>query len=81
MSESFTSEKGTTVVEFDASEPFGEVLSAGMTCLSNDSCAVLYKKITDFCDSPAGWDQATKDYHKQLDELAAFRCEKTAGRP
>jgi hypothetical protein len=52
-----------------------------MTCLSNDSCAVLYKKITDFCDSPAGWDQATKDYHKQLDELAAFRCEKTAGRP
>ncbi len=45
---SFTSEKDATVVEFDASESFGEVLNAGMTCLANDSCAALHTKLSDF---------------------------------
>jgi hypothetical protein len=68
---SFTTAKGATIVEFDGAAPFGELNNGLRDCNSNLICAALNKKFNDFCNSPAGWDQPTKDYHIESDRLWA----------
>src|SRR5271157_286147 len=61
---SFTTEKGTPVVEFDGAEPFSTFSSTSVSiqdqvinqqgCVANPTCAALATKISDYCNSEAG---------------------------
>lgn len=66
----FRTEKGAIIVEFDGTYPFVDY-QRQLGCDQNLRCAALNKKLTDYCNSPAGQDQPTKDYYKEQDKLVA----------
>jgi hypothetical protein len=84
---SFTTEKGTPIVEFDGSEPFSTFSNLAISiqdqilnqqaCQANATCIGLLTKIGDYCNSDAGQAQFIKDQQDQHDNLETKIAELT----